>query len=380
MPLHPTLASLPAQHRTPCLSLYQSTHRGFPDNQQDPIRFRNLLKQLEASLSKAAPGNGLDGVVRSFQDLAVDERFWIHAPPGLAVFGAPGFFRVVRLRHPVPDLAVVADSFHVKPLLRHLQAADRYQILGLSLSRIRLFEAVGDAVEEIPPAPGVPKTLEDALGDELTDSHLTVAAYGSGASGPAMHHGHGSRRDEVDIDADRYFRAVDRAVCEHHSRLAGVPLLLAALPEHQSRFRKLSHNPHLMPDRLETDPLRLSDDALGRKAWDLMQPRLAARVGEIVDRFREARAHQRATDDVQAIAEAAIAGRVGTLLIDADQHRPGRIDRETGRVEAGSLDDPGVDDMLDDLAELVLGTQGEVLVVRAGEMPTTTGCAAIHRF
>ena len=34
-------------HEAPCLSLYQPTHRQFPDRQQDPIRFRNLVKQLE---------------------------------------------------------------------------------------------------------------------------------------------------------------------------------------------------------------------------------------------------------------------------------------------------------------------------------------------
>ena len=37
----------------PCLSLYQPTHRHHPDNQQDPIRFRNLLKAARA----IAPGN-----------------------------------------------------------------------------------------------------------------------------------------------------------------------------------------------------------------------------------------------------------------------------------------------------------------------------------
>ncbi|TVR67101.1 MAG: hypothetical protein EA420_00995, partial [Candidatus Competibacteraceae bacterium] len=31
----------------PCLSLFQPTHRNHPDNQQDPIRFKNLVKALE---------------------------------------------------------------------------------------------------------------------------------------------------------------------------------------------------------------------------------------------------------------------------------------------------------------------------------------------
>ena len=42
--------TLLAEHEAPCLSLYQPTHRHHPDNTQDPIRFRNLVKQLAESL------------------------------------------------------------------------------------------------------------------------------------------------------------------------------------------------------------------------------------------------------------------------------------------------------------------------------------------
>ena len=40
---------LAAKSRT-CLSLYMPMHRSHPENLQDPIRFKNLLKQLEESL------------------------------------------------------------------------------------------------------------------------------------------------------------------------------------------------------------------------------------------------------------------------------------------------------------------------------------------
>ena len=46
-------------------------------------------------------------------------------------------------------------------------------------------------------------------------------------------------------------------------------------------------------------------------------------------------------DDLAQIAESAIAGRVGTLLIEADRHIPGRIDVGTGRIEFDDLADPG---------------------------------------
>ena len=36
----------------PCISLYQPTHRHRPENKQDPIRFKNLLVEIENSLKQ----------------------------------------------------------------------------------------------------------------------------------------------------------------------------------------------------------------------------------------------------------------------------------------------------------------------------------------
>lgn len=41
-----SLAEFTSAHQPPCLSLYQPTHRCHPENQQDLIRFRNLLKVI----------------------------------------------------------------------------------------------------------------------------------------------------------------------------------------------------------------------------------------------------------------------------------------------------------------------------------------------
>jgi hypothetical protein len=40
------LAGLSAAQKPPCVSRYQATHRKHPEDQQDPIRFRNLVKEL----------------------------------------------------------------------------------------------------------------------------------------------------------------------------------------------------------------------------------------------------------------------------------------------------------------------------------------------
>ncbi|MDZ4820256.1 MAG: hypothetical protein SGJ20_14910, partial [Planctomycetota bacterium] len=123
-----SLAELASVQQPPCLSLYQPTHRCRPENQQDPIRFRNLLKELEVSLRQKYPAAETGLLLEPFVALSHDDAFWNHTREGLAVLGGPGLFRVFRLQRPVAELAVVADSFHTKPLRRFLQSVARYQI------------------------------------------------------------------------------------------------------------------------------------------------------------------------------------------------------------------------------------------------------------
>jgi hypothetical protein len=85
-------------------------------------------------------------------------------------------------------------------------------------------------------------------------------------------------------------------------------------------------------------------------------------------------------DHVGEIAFAAVSGRVKTLLVDSDREVPGHIDAASGRIEFEHISQPHVDDLLDDLAEVVLDKGGEVVVVPPERMPVTTGAAAIYRY
>ena len=69
-----------------------------------------------------------------------------------------------------------------------------------------------------------------------------------------------------------------------------------------------------------------------------------------------------------------------SLLIDADRVVPGRFAPDTGAIEFARLEEPDVDDLLDDLSEQVVRTGGEVVIVPADKMPSDTGIAAIYRF
>lgn len=369
-----------ADHEPPCLSLYQPTHRHHPENQQDPIRFRNLVKAMEASLRQKYGAREIQLLMAPFHALADDHEFWNHALDGLAVLATSDIFKIYRLQRPVAELAVVADSFHTKPLLRILQSADRYQILGLNRHEARLFEGNRDAVDEIDLAPGVPHTIADALGQKSDEPERKNRMYGSAAPGATTGHGTDVKEEGLASDTERFFRAVDRAVLEHHSQPAGMPLLLAALPEHHHLFRTVSRNPFLAAEAIDTHPDALSLDALRERAWRLVQPHYLKRLSGLIERFDAAKSNGLGADDLAQIATAAAAGRIAILLIEADREIPGTFDAATGAVSFGALDNPEVDDLLDDVGERALKAGGDVVIVPAERMPTETGIAAIYRF
>ncbi len=297
------------------------------------------------------------------------------------MLGGQGLFQVFQIQRTVAEMAVVADSFHTKPLRRYLQSVGRHQVLGLSLGRIQLFEGSRDVFDEIDPAPGVPRTMTEALGDEVTDPHSTVASYGgAGRASTPMHHGQGGKQDEVETDAERFFRAIDRAVLEHHSRPSGLPLILAALPEHHHLFRRVSHNPFLVAEGLTINPGAMPLDELRERAWQVVEPQHQVRLDALTDEFAAAKSKGLGSDDLVKVAQAAAEGRVATLLVESERQIPGRLDAATGRVELDDLSHPQVDDLLDDLGELVEKMGGRVMVIPAGQMPGRKGLAATYRY
>lgn len=365
----------------PCLSLYQPTHRHHPENRQDPIRFRNLVKALEGALRQKYPSHQIQPLLDPFLALAEDRDFWNHTHDGLAVLAAKGKFQVYKLQRPVAELAIVAESFHTKPLMRILQSADRYQVLGLSRQEIKLFEGNRDAIGEIGLAQGVPRTMTEALGAELTESHQTVASYGgAGGAHSPMHHGHGGKTSEIEIDDERFFRAVATGIQEHHSRPSALPLILATLPEHRQLFHKVSHNPFLLDEGIDINPDDLSNDELRQRSWQIVETHSLARLTALVREFGNARPKGLGHEELVQVAKAVVGGRVATLLIEADREIPGRINHVTGDIELDDLANPEVDDVLDNLGALALKMGGQVVIVPTERMPTKTGIAAIYRY
>src|SRR5690606_28622471 len=221
---------------------------------------------------------------------------------------------------------------------------DRYQVLGLSLKEIRLFDGNRDVLDEIELGTTLTETIAAAAEAEDREAHVRTLANRSGPTA-GVRWGVGSKGETGDQDRERFFRTVDRIVFEHHSRPAAVPLLLAALPEHHHAFRRITRNGFLLDDGLDVHPDALSPAQLRERAWRAIEPHYLTRLAGLVEMFGQARSRELGTDDPAEAAYNAVAGRIATLLIDADRHVPAAIDPATGLIETDELTDPATDDL-----------------------------------
>lgn len=366
----------------PVFSVYMPTHRTHPDNANDARVFEALIQQFEPVKVQYASDTGIQGVFDKFAALAANYQFWQHTKEGLAVFATRESFDVYRLPRSVQPLAVVADTAHTKPLLKYLQTKDRYHLLVLTTNTAQLYEGDRYQLDEVDLSKAdVPDTMIDALDHEMRDLHATLAAYRT-ATGEKWEvaQNHGLKKTDIDNDIEQFFRAVDRAVAGTYSIPSGLPLILAALPEHHHLFRRVSRNQRLLENGIKTNVAAMDMDEVRKLAWNVFEPNYTTQIDGIISQYRHAASQGLGADQIEAIIRDAHDGKVGALLLEEDRIIPGRIkgrtDFEFGAQEPSDF----VDDILDDLAELVLEKQGEVWVLPKERMPSTTGAASINRF
>lgn len=368
------------QEEGPFISLYQPTHRHFPENKQDPIMFKNLLREIENSLSKKYEKDLIDLVTKPFYELEKDEPFWNSTSDGIAVLASQNKCIIYNLQGSVKEFATVSDSFHIKPLLKAFQSVESYQLLGLSRNNFTLYQGNRFGFAEIALPADTPRTLEEVLGKQLSDQDSTYGSFGGDTGGNAMHRGHGDVKMEMNIDTEKYFRYVDSFVTDNYSKPSKLPLILVSLMEYHSPFRNLSSNPYLIEDGVNSSYDSLEPDDLFSKVLAIIEPINLKKMQSLAESFKNAQAKSLGSSDIAQVAKAAFDSRIETVLIEEDRIVPGKIDENNGAVESCAIDSPDCGDILDDIAELTLMRKGDVWILPKDKMPCTTGISAIFRF
>jgi len=363
-----------------CVSLYMPAHRAGRETEQDPIRFKNLLRQAEERLlAEGMRSAEVRNFLKEPQRLLQDQSFWRHQSDGLALFCSEDIFHFFRLPIRFSELMVVADRFHVKPLLPILTSDGVFYILAISQNQVRLLEGTRHTADEID-LENLPETLSEALPEGFAEKELqfhTGTPSGSG-NRPAMFHGHDISND-IKNRIRQWFRTIDKEVGGFLSD-AQPPLVLAGVDTLFPLYKEVNTYPHLMEEGVPGNPEGMRLEDLHQQAWVIVEPvfRKERQAGSA--RYRQLAGTGQTTIDVSEAVLAAHHGRIEVLFVAVGVQVWGRFDPDKDRVDVHESPEPGDKDLLDLTAIQTLIKGGTVYAVSPEEVPDQSLVAAVLRY
>ncbi|MFN6517998.1 MAG: hypothetical protein RMY29_026415 [Nostoc sp. CreGUA01] len=387
------LKTLAENSQTPCISLYMPMQKAGPEIRQNPIRFKNLIREAEERLD--AMSNDKPQGVYAIEPLNLlqpameldTSEFWEHQDRGLVILISPQVFRYYQLPMEFSELVVVSDRFHLKPLLHLLNNDGRFYILALSQKDVRFFEGTRYSVNQIE-VENLPKSLDEVLlEDEIQKGvqHRIAMSRGGTANPfqqPGTFHGQGSPdRDKHQEDILQFFYSIDAAL---HEKLRNqkAPLVLAGVEYLLPIYQQANTYAHLVEDAIKGNQEMAKPEELQNQAWQIVEPLFEQNQKQVMELYQQiaGEATGKASSNIPEIITAAYYQRIDYLFVLVGEQIWGKFDPKTMVVDLHSEPEPEDQDLLDFAAMHTLLNGGEVYAVEPEKMPNGTSAAAIFRF
>ena len=356
------LQALKAIKSYPCITITLPTHRTSPDNQQDPIRVKNLVAEAKERLLREMSARESEPLFERLDDLVADINY-PHLQEGLALFVSADVEQWFTIPHTLEERVVVDDTFFIRDLVRTLNRLRRYWVLSLSEQPTRLYIAARDELEEITDS-GFPMLHASPTGE-----NLLRRGFGVNAS---------RHRDERHR---QFFRAVDQAFAPLLAE-DPLPVVVIGVDRYQSFFSEVATSANRVIATVTGNYDRMTAHELGELVWPVAREAFAARRRAVLDRLGAAVGAQRSSSTLGEVWRDARIGRGETLVVEDGYHQPARIN-EMGLLDL-DVDDPTAPDVLDDAVDevvtSVLEKGGDVVFVEDGELAQHGRIALILRY
>jgi len=366
----------------PCVAIYMPAHRVGSGTRQDPIRLRNLLREAEERLiASGLRSTTAQELLEPAWQLGQPGLFWSYQSDGLAIFISPGMFRYYRLPFSFKKLVVVADRFHIKPLLPLLSGDGQFYILALSQNEVSLLQGTRYSVSEVY-LEGVPESLEEALRYDDPEKQLqfhTRTPRVTDGKRSAIFHGHGVGIDDSKDNIRRYFHQIDAGLREL-LRDERAPLVLAGVDYLLPLYREVNSYPYLLDQGIPGNPEGLKAAELHAQAWAVVQSYFLKAQQEAAARYRQFAGTGLTSNDVKETVAAAYHGRIDLLFVAVGVQRWGTFAPDTNVVQLHQKAEPGDEDLLDFAAMHTLLNRGIVYAVEPGKVPDDAPLAALFRY
>lgn len=349
----------------PAVSILMPTHRTWPDNQQDPIRLKNLVAQMERRLLDEFPRREVAPLL-SHVERQVAGLDFRNLQDGLAIFASPEFSTSHLLPFPVRERVVIDQNFAIRDIVFALNRRQRYWLLVLSEKPARLYQGQDQELEEI------------------TQSGFPLTHTGPGGTEP-LPGGFGIRRSAVRDEYDRkFFRQVDAALSQVLAESQD-PLFVAGVDRNLAFFQEVSQRAGSVAGTLPGSYDSTSPAELVARVWPLVEVHAAGQRQHAHAELEAAAAAGQIRAGLAAIWPAALDGRGALLLVERDVHTPALLTQDGRSLQpvangVAVADGEGFEDAVDEIIAIVLEKGGRVVFTANGRLEGYGRIALVLRY
>lgn len=341
-----------------CVSVIFNTHRTRPDNMQDPILLKNLVKEAEERLSNDYDkrfGANVAARLRTLAD-SIDHEKNLDS---MAIFVNEDVAEYTRLPIKVENRVVIDETFATRDLVRAMHESSSYYVLVLSRDNARMIEAHNDHVTE--ELAGVfPFTNETIYSTDKLEKSM---AKGS------------------DHLIEEFFNRVDKEVQKIYAAKP-LPILIATETRNYDHYLKVADKKQIIVGHINRN--RDDDKAhhIIPDAWEVFHELINRRQEERIVDLKQAVSTGKFLSDFNDIWKAINEGRGQTLFVKKGYFQPAIVDGDKIQlVSEGERKDFGVvDDIIDEMIELNMKFGGDVVFISGDELADFQDLALITRY
>lgn len=334
------LEKLTTEKSTPCISISLNTHRTFPENAQDKILLKNLLKEAEqrviAEFGERSSISLLDKITTVSTE--VDTNYNLDS---LHIFLSNDTKEIIKTAWPVNENTVhISETFSISPIIKEYVRNEEYLILLLSQGGVHLYNAFNNNI------------TNEVNNDDFPFSEMTHSIIDPEDITDSKH---------LDNIVREYLNKVDKAVVKVNN-LTDLQCLVICTEDNYSRLMQVADKPGIYYGYAHVDYNNNSKNDIAKQSWEVIKELQQKGRAEAINEMLEAVGQGKVLTDLQEIYLAAVDGK-GELLIVSDDFTQSVL--MTGERSFDLVSDNTISKVIDDItsniAWEVLSKKGRVI-------------------
>ncbi len=316
----------------PMISIYLSKDDTIFDDKKCETRVNALLGKAEFLLLKDQSRLVAEKILMKLKEANISEHFR-KSNRSMAYFYSEGLFsdHIVHtgVENNINDFIVIADSFHVKPLIKISSTSRGYIVITMSSRAINvLIENQGHFAR-----------LDSFRNDNGVQSKA---------------------KQNTEMFFQEAAQEINRIVSAYK-----IPVILAGVKDHIGHMKKLLDSPHLSPHSVVGNVEKMKSVELRERVMQAAGEYFELVENKSLSALKHAKGSEKFLEDLNLIAKKAVDGKIASLYVKENQFLWGSLNRQTGEIHFNSKQmNTKDDDVLDDLCQVVLSHGGEVVVYK----------------